>query len=238
MSASDGQLYPFGYGDEELRRLGVQHRVWQEENLRRLSRAGFGQGNTLVDLGCGPGLTTIDLARRVGPTGRIIAVDRDGERTIPRLREAVDVAGLKNVETRVADLDQFDLPSESVDGVYGRWVLMYLPEREARALARYPLQATPANARGKGSPGRGNPGCLHGRMGGAVSGRIGCLLLLPGVGNHRSAAGRIATTPATSQRPLHSLEQPGPGTPEERIRWLGNCVEERQKGNTPPMRSR
>ena len=135
MSATDDQQYPFGYGDEEFRRLGVQHRVWQEENQRLLNRAGFGQGNTLVDLGCGPGLTTLDLARTVGPEGRIIAVDRDGDRTIPRLREAVDAAGFGNVEIRVADLEQFDLPSESVDGVYGRWVLMYLPEREARALA-------------------------------------------------------------------------------------------------------
>ena len=107
MSASDGQLYPFGYGDEEIRRFGMQHRVWQEENRRLLNRAGFAQGNTLVDLGRGPGLTTLDLARRVGPTGRIFPVDRDGERTIPRLREAADAAGLGNVETRVADLEQF-----------------------------------------------------------------------------------------------------------------------------------
>jgi len=67
--------------------------------------------------------------------GRIIAVDRDGERSIPRLREAADAAGFENVEARVADLEEFDLPSESVDGVYGRWVLMYLPEQDARALA-------------------------------------------------------------------------------------------------------
>jgi len=118
-----------------LQRLGEQHHVWQEENQRLLDRAGFGQGATLVDLGCGPGFTTLDLARRVGPGGRVIPVDRDGERSIPRLREAVDAAGFGNVEARVADLEQFDLPSESVDGVYGRWVLMYLPEREARALA-------------------------------------------------------------------------------------------------------
>jgi SAM-dependent methyltransferase len=135
MSATVGHQYPFGYGDEELQRLGEQHRVWQEENRRLLDRAGFGQGNTLVDLGCGPGFTTLDLARRVGPMGRIIAVDRDGKSSIPRLRKAADAAGFGNVEARVADLEQFDLPSESVDGVYGRWVLMYLPEREARALA-------------------------------------------------------------------------------------------------------
>jgi ubiquinone/menaquinone biosynthesis C-methylase UbiE len=131
---TDADRYPFGYEDEELARLGDQHRVWKEENQRFLSRAGFKEGDTLVDLGCGPGFTTLDLARRVGPRGRVIAVDRDGERSIRRLQRAVDAAGLGNVETRVADLERFDLPSESVDGVYGRWVLMYLPEDEVGAL--------------------------------------------------------------------------------------------------------
>jgi SAM-dependent methyltransferase len=118
-----------------LQRLGEQHRIWEKENQRFLERAGFGEGDTLVDLGCGPGFTTLDLARIAGPEGRVIAVDRDGERSIPRLREAADAAGLGNVDARVADLGHFDLPSESADGVYGRWVLMYLPEGEARALA-------------------------------------------------------------------------------------------------------
>jgi ubiquinone/menaquinone biosynthesis C-methylase UbiE len=134
MSATDADRYPFGYRDEELERLGDQHRVWQEENRGFLSRAGFKEGDTLVDLGCGPGFTTLDLARRVGPKGRVIAVDRDGERSIPRLQRLVDAAGLRNVETRVADLERFDLPSESVDGVYGRWVLMYVPEDEVGSL--------------------------------------------------------------------------------------------------------
>jgi SAM-dependent methyltransferase len=134
MATTNGQTYPFGYGDDELQRLGEQHRIWDEANQRFLSRAGFGEGDTLVDLGCGPGFTTLDLARRVGSTGQIIAVDRDGEKSIPRLREAAVAAGFGNVDARVADLEHFDLPPESVDGVYGRWVLIYLPEREAKAL--------------------------------------------------------------------------------------------------------
>ena len=135
MSATEGDGYPWGHDDEELQRLGEQHRIWQDENQRLLGRAGFGDGDVVVDLGCGPGFTTLDLARRVGPRGRVIAVDQDGERSIPRLREAADAAGFGNVEAQVGDLEQLDLPPESVDGVYGRWVLMYLPEREARALA-------------------------------------------------------------------------------------------------------
>jgi ubiquinone/menaquinone biosynthesis C-methylase UbiE len=32
-------------------------------------------GDTVVDLGCGPGFFTIPMARRVGPEGRVVAVD-------------------------------------------------------------------------------------------------------------------------------------------------------------------
>ncbi len=126
--------YRFGYSPDELERLGDQHRVWAEDNRRFLARAGFGEGATVVDLGCGPGYTTLDLARAVGPEGRVIAVDRDGERSLPLLKERAAAAGFSNVVTQAAELEVFDLPEGSVDGVYGRWVLMYLPERAAEAL--------------------------------------------------------------------------------------------------------
>jgi ubiquinone/menaquinone biosynthesis C-methylase UbiE len=126
--------YRFGYSCHEMERLGNQHRIWAEHNWRFLARAGFGEGATLVDLGCGPGYTTLDLARVVGSEGRVIAVDRDGEQSLPLLEERAKAAGLSNVETRAAELADFDLPEASVDGVYGRWVLMYLPESAAEAL--------------------------------------------------------------------------------------------------------
>ena len=121
--------YRFGYSWEEIERLEKQHRVWTEDNRRFIDRAGFSVGETLVDLGCGPGYTTIELAQLVGPEGRVIAVDRDGERSLPLLKKRAIAAGLSNIETRTAELETFDLPDGSVDGVYGRWVLMYLPER-------------------------------------------------------------------------------------------------------------
>lgn len=126
--------YRFGYSREELERLGYQHRVWVEANQHLLARARLADGMTAVDLGCGPGYTTLDLARAVGPKGRVIAVDRDVERSLPRLREQAEAAGLSNVETQAADLETFDMPPGSIDAVYGRWILMYLPESAVRGL--------------------------------------------------------------------------------------------------------
>jgi len=134
MPTGQANDYRFGYSRDEMERLGNQHRVWAEDNQRLLARAGFGAGETLVDLGCGPGYTTLDLARVVGPEGRVIAVDRDGEQSLPLLKERAAAAGLSNIETQTTEVEAFDLPEGSVDGVYGRWVLMYLPERTAEAL--------------------------------------------------------------------------------------------------------
>ena len=57
-----------------------------------------------MDVGCGPGYTALDLARAVGPEGRIIAVDRDGERSLPLLKARTESAGFTNVETQVTEL--------------------------------------------------------------------------------------------------------------------------------------
>jgi len=127
MSPEHDPSYRFGYTPDELERLGRQHRVWSAANHALLDRAGFGPGMTVADLGCGPGYTTLDLARRVGPTGRVIAVDRDGSRSLRVLEAHCAEAGIDWVEAREADLTRFDLAPESVDGIYGRWVLMYLP---------------------------------------------------------------------------------------------------------------
>ena len=133
-STNAADEYRFGYTHEELERLRYQHHVWAKENQRFISRAGFCKDATLVDLGCGPGYTTLDLAQIAGPGGHVIAVDRDGERSLPLLRAQAGAAGFFNIETRADSLETFDLHEASVDGVYGRWVLMYLPEATVKSL--------------------------------------------------------------------------------------------------------
>jgi len=71
-SANETDEYRFGYTHEELERLRYQHHVWAKENQRFISRAGFSKGATLVDLGCGPGYTTLDLAQIVGSGEKLL----------------------------------------------------------------------------------------------------------------------------------------------------------------------
>jgi SAM-dependent methyltransferase len=68
--------YVLGTHDDEVSRLALQHRVWRPRALDAWRRAGFMVGQTLLDLGCGPGHAAADLAEIVGPSGRVVAIDQ------------------------------------------------------------------------------------------------------------------------------------------------------------------
>lgn len=126
MSVTEGERdYVLGTHDEEIQRLGLQHRVWRSRALAAWQRAGFTVGQTLLDLGCGPGYATLDLAEIVGPTGRVVGMDRS-RRFLDALAANSRSRGLKNLEAVEIDLDEGALPSIEADGAWGRWVLAFL----------------------------------------------------------------------------------------------------------------
>jgi SAM-dependent methyltransferase len=117
--------YVLGTHDEELVRLGLQHRVWRPRALDAWRRAGFTVGQTLLDVGCGPGYASIDLAEIVGPRGRVVAIERS-ERYLDALRAVARRNGLTNIAAVPLDLDQEELPDMRADGAWVRWVLAFL----------------------------------------------------------------------------------------------------------------
>ena len=68
--------YVLGTHDEELARLGLQHRVWRPVVLDCWQTAGLTVGKRVLDVGAGPGYATVDLAEIVGPTGEVVALER------------------------------------------------------------------------------------------------------------------------------------------------------------------
>ena len=68
--------YVLGTNDEEIQRLGLQHRVWRPTTLECWRRAGISIGSRVIDIGCGPGYATLDLAEIVGRTGEVFAIER------------------------------------------------------------------------------------------------------------------------------------------------------------------
>lgn len=138
--------YVLGTHDEEIVRLGIQHRVWRPRSLDAWRRAGFTVGQTIVDVGCGPGYATLDLADIVGTSGRVVAIDRS-RRFLDVVESTRERLGLDNVETYERELDGGDapLPATGADGAWCRWVLCFL--RQPRALlARIAAALRPGGA--------------------------------------------------------------------------------------------
>src|SRR5215472_16066546 len=63
--------YVLGADEEEIECLGLQHASWRAHALAAWRTAGLGPRQIVLDVGCGPGYAAIELARLVGPGGRV-----------------------------------------------------------------------------------------------------------------------------------------------------------------------
>jgi ubiquinone/menaquinone biosynthesis C-methylase UbiE len=129
--------YVLGTGDDELARLGFQHTVWGGYAAEAWEAAGFGPGQRILDVGCGPGYASFDLARLVGRAGHVHGIDLSA-RFIGHLQGEIERRGAGNMSAEVGDLVAAGLAPDSFDGAYARWVLCFVadPEAAVRAVAR------------------------------------------------------------------------------------------------------
>ena len=96
-----------------------------------LDWAGIRPGERVLELGPGPGVFTIEAARRAGPAGRLIAVDIQ-PKMIAQVRQRVAASGLTNVEAYVAGAERLPIPDNSVDLAL---LISVLPEIQDRPAA-------------------------------------------------------------------------------------------------------
>ena len=93
-------------------------------------------GETVLDLGSGPGRDLLEAARRVGPHGRAIGVDFTPE-MIERAREAASDAGLANVSILSGDLEHLPVPCGAVDVVISNCVINLVDDKRRALVEAY-----------------------------------------------------------------------------------------------------
>lgn len=121
--------YVLGTHDQEVFRLGLQHQVWRPRVWSCWRGAGVGPGQRVLDLGCGPGYATTDLAELVGPSGSVVGLERSARFAgIARARAAG--LGLANVEVHELDLMTDPWPAGAFDAVWCRWVAIFVASPE------------------------------------------------------------------------------------------------------------
>jgi SAM-dependent methyltransferase len=114
--------YGLGVSEAERARLLAQCEIHRGEAESLVDRVGVGPGWRAVDVGCGP-LGVLDiLADRVGPTGSVTGIDREG-RYLAMAATSLGERGVGGVELARADATATGLPGASFDLVHERLVL-------------------------------------------------------------------------------------------------------------------
>jgi SAM-dependent methyltransferase len=119
--------YLLGTQDEEIQRLGLQHRVWRPTVLKCWRDVGIGVGSKVLDVGAGPGYATVDLAEIVGPGGGVTSVERS-TKFVNAIRQSCLVRALTNVKIHELDLMTDDLPVGDYDFSWCRWVVAFVSD--------------------------------------------------------------------------------------------------------------
>lgn len=88
-----------------------------------------GAGARVVDIAAGSGGQTLAAARRVGPSGAVLATDISAN-ILERAERAAQSAGVSNVTTRVLDGEALDVEPGTFDAAISRLGLMYMPDKQ------------------------------------------------------------------------------------------------------------
>jgi SAM-dependent methyltransferase len=110
------------------KRMETVARAYWPTTLSLLQRAGIREGLYCLDLGCGAGEVSFQIAALVGPTGRVVGMDMDSVK--------LDIARKRAAREGTANLDfqqgnAFEWSQDSVyDLIYVRFLLTHLPGRQ------------------------------------------------------------------------------------------------------------
>jgi SAM-dependent methyltransferase len=115
-------VYTHGHHESVLR----SHRWRTAQNSAAYLLPRLTPGTSLLDVGCGPGTITADLAERVFP-GRVTAVEVT-ESALELARAETRRRGLTNVDFLVADVHDLQLPDGSFDVVHAHQVLQHVAD--------------------------------------------------------------------------------------------------------------
>jgi SAM-dependent methyltransferase len=120
--------YAIGGGRQGKERLNLLSQILLPTTSQLLNTIGISKGMQCLDVGCGGGHVTKLLASLVGPQGKVVGTDLDGE-ILALAGQDAEADHLSNIEFRQADVSIYQ-DKEIYDVVYARFLLTHLSEPE------------------------------------------------------------------------------------------------------------
>lgn len=95
-----------------------------------MEHAAIREGARILDVGCGCGYTSIELARRAGPSGEVMGIDISGP-MLDAARARAKAEGFENLSFIEADAQTHSLAPESYDLIFSRFGVMFFADPRA-----------------------------------------------------------------------------------------------------------
>lgn len=121
------EQYAIRGGRAGRERLRILSRVLRPQTLALFHSAGVGEGMACLDMGCGGGDVSFELAMIAGPKGRVLGIDIDDEK-LAIARDEASAKGLDNVEFRNADAMHDADEINAFDFTFARQLLCHVPD--------------------------------------------------------------------------------------------------------------
>jgi SAM-dependent methyltransferase len=129
-------VYTHGHHESVLR----SHRWRTAENSAGYLLPHLRPGQTLLDIGCGPGTITMDLRDLLGPTGHVTALEVSDD-ALSLARQEADRRAITDVDFAVGNVEALEIADDSYDVVHAHQVLQHVAHpvealREMRRVCR------------------------------------------------------------------------------------------------------
>lgn len=124
---TSSETYTLPVGTEDEKRLQALNHICNPYTLHFLDKNQLDLTNKVViDVGCGIGMMTVEFAKRVGPQGKVIAVDISEEQ-LAIAKTYANIHQLTNIEFVCQSADALDQIEVKTDLVYSRFLLEHVP---------------------------------------------------------------------------------------------------------------
>lgn len=114
-------------GERWVRCQEIQDRMLRPHGERAIQAAELGAGDRVIDVGCGCGDSTLEIARIVGPAGEVLGIDVS-ETMVTRAREQAASWPDLRVRFVLADAQAYHFAEGEADAVYSRFGVMFFDD--------------------------------------------------------------------------------------------------------------
>lgn len=122
--------YVLGNDQEELSRLKLQHDLWKNELVKLWQKSKIKDAHKILDLGCGPGFTSMDLLKYIGHECELTSVDISEGFLQHLSTKAEKLPAGQKLTTHRSYIEQLELPTKNYDAAFCRWLMIFVQDPE------------------------------------------------------------------------------------------------------------